>query len=121
MRDGRPRADQLTGGSDGEDLTNDAAVNVGEAVVAAGVSIRQSRVVKAHHVQYGRVQVVNVDLVLHGMPAKFVGGPVNVSAPHTAAGHPHGEPEGVVLAPVGPLGGRSAAEFSTPEDEGIVE
>ena len=56
-----------------------------------------------------------------GMPAEFVGGPVDVAGPHAAAGHPHGETEGVVLAPVSPLGGRSAAEFSAPENEGILE
>ena len=38
-----------------------------------------------------------------------------------ASGHPHGETERVVLAPVGPFGGRSAPEFSAPEDQGIVE
>ena len=67
--------------SDGsrQDLTDDVAVNVGEAVVAAAVAISRRFVVEPHHVQDGRVQVVDVDLVLDGVPAEFVGGPVDVA------------------------------------------
>ncbi len=47
-----------------EDLPNDVAVDVGQAVVAAAVAIGQPLVVEAHQVQDRRVQVVDVDLVL---------------------------------------------------------
>src|SRR5271165_5970323 len=79
-----------------QDFTNDVAVNVGEAVVAAGVAKGQPLVVEAHHVQDGRVQVVDVNLVFHGMPTEFVGGAVDVAGSGAAAGDPHGESEGVV-------------------------
>ena len=65
---------------DREDLPDDMAVDVGEAVVAAAVAVGQSLVIEAHQVQDRRVQVVDVDLVLHGVPAEFVGGPVDMAA-----------------------------------------
>ena len=52
-----------------DDLAHDAAIDVGEAEVAAGVAVRQLGVVEAHQVQQGRVQVVDVDLVLDGAEA----------------------------------------------------
>ena len=97
------------------------AVDIGEAVIAAAMPVGQSFVIEAHDVQDRRVQVVDVDLVLHGVPAEFVGRPVDVAGANAAPGHPHGEPEGVVLAPVGPLGGRGAAELAAPEDQGVLQ
>ncbi len=55
------------------------AINVGEAVVAAAVPVGQPFVIEAHDVQDPRVQVVVVDLILHGVPAEFIGGPVDVA------------------------------------------
>ncbi len=97
------------------------AVNVGETVVAAAVSVRESLVIEAHQVQDGRVQVVDVDLVFHGVPTEVVGGPVDVPGPHPASSDPHGEPERMVLAPVVSLRGWGAPEFPAPEDQGIVQ
>src|SRR5262249_32639730 len=96
------------GGSDREDLPDDVAVDVGEAVVATGVTVGQSFVTEAHDVQNRRVQVMDMDLISHGVPAEVVGGPVDVAASDASPGQPHGEPEGVVLAPVSPLSGRGA-------------
>src|SRR4051812_29757940 len=77
--------------SDREELTDDVAVDVGEAVVAAAVAIGQSLMIESHHVQDCRVQVVDVDLVLHGMPAEFVGRAVDMAGADPASGHPHRE------------------------------
>jgi hypothetical protein len=96
-------------------------VHLGEAIVAAGVPVVQALVIEAHHVQDGRVQVVNVHLVLHGVPVEFGGGAVDVARSRAAAGHPQGETEKVVFAAVLPFGGWSAPGFASPEDQGIVE
>jgi len=45
----------------GEDLRDDLAVDVGEAVVATRVPIGETCVIDAHQVQDGGVQVVHVD------------------------------------------------------------
>ena len=121
----RSEVDQLTPGtpsvSDRKDFTDDVAVDVGEAIVAPAVPVRQSLVIEAHDVQDRRVQVVDVDFVFDGVPAKFIGGPVDASAAHASAGHPHGKPKGMVLAAVGPFGGRGASEFAAPEDERVFQ
>ncbi len=64
-----------------QDLTHDVAMHVGQAEIAAAVAIRQPLVVEAHEVQNGGVQVVDVDAVLDGCDAEFVGGAVDVARP----------------------------------------
>src|SRR5206468_3210229 len=59
-----------------EDFLRHAAAHIGEAEVAAGVAVSQLLVIEAEQVQQGRVQVVHVDLVLHGVVAELVGGAV---------------------------------------------
>src|SRR5262245_14321249 len=86
-----------------QNLLHDPAVDVGEPVVATAVTIGEPLVIEAHEVQDRRVQVVDVDLALQGMPAKLVGGAVHVPAAHAAAGKPHAETEGMVLAAVAAL------------------
>ena len=54
--------------------------------------------VEAEQVQDGRVQVVDVDLVLDGVVAELVGRAVDDAALEAAAGHPHREAERVVIA-----------------------
>ena len=66
------------------------------------------------------VQVVDVDDVLHGGVAEFVGGAVGDAALDAAAGHPDREALDVVVAAVA-LGHRGAAELAAPDDEGVVE
>ena len=67
------------------------------------------------------MQVVDVDLVLDGVPAELVGRAVDDPPLHAAAGQPHREAERVVLAAVGPFGRRRAAELAAPDDERVVE
>ena len=52
---------------------HDAAVDVGEAEVAARVAVGQLLVVDAEQMQNGRVQVVDVDAVFDGVHAELVG------------------------------------------------
>ena len=47
------------------------------------------------------MQVVDVDAVLDGVPAEFVGCAVGHAAANAAAGQPHGEAVGMVVAAVG--------------------
>jgi len=67
------------------------------------------------------VQVVDVDFVLHGVPAVFVGRAVREAAFHAPARHPHREAERMMLAAVGALRGRCAAKFAAPHHERVFE
>src|SRR5438445_7389270 len=94
---------QAPGGpvSSRQNLVHHAAAHIGESEVAAGVAVRQLLVVQAEEVQQGRVQVVDVDLVLGGVVPVVVRRPVAEPAFDSAAGQPNGEPLGVVVAAVG--------------------
>ena len=58
-----------------QDVSDDVAVDVGQAVVTAAEAVGESLVVEAHEVQDGRVEVVNMDLLLGRVPAELVGRP----------------------------------------------
>ena len=67
------------------------------------------------------VQVVDVEAVLDGAEAEFVGGADGLAALHAAAGHPHREAGRVVIAAVAFFAHRRAAEFAAPDDQRLVE
>src|SRR5215813_9420105 len=67
------------------------------------------------------MQVVDVDLVLDSVPAKFVRRAVNDAAFDAPAGQPHRESERMMLAPVGSLGGWGPAKFAAPNHERIFQ
>src|ERR1700722_4068305 len=73
---------------------------------------------------------MNVDGLLDGGEAEFVGRAMDVAAFYTAAGHPHGKAVVIVVAPINLPGVRSgsrqfhrgcAPEFASPNDQGLVE
>src|SRR3954468_10987224 len=112
----------------GQDLADDAALDVGQAEVAAGVAIGQLGVVEAEQVEHGRVQVMHMDLALDGLDAELIRGAVDVAALDTATSQPDRETLGVVIAAllgssavVAGLGGGSPAELASPDDQGLIE
>ena len=91
-------------------------MHIGQSKIAAGVAVGQTLVIEAKQSQHRRVQVVNRDWLLDGLEAELVGGSVNLSATHSAAGQPAGETVMVVIAAVErrQLGDGCAAELATP-------
>ena len=71
--------------SSSDDFADDAAGDVGEAEVAAGVAVGEFFVVEAEEVKDGGVEVVDVDFVLDGGEPEFVGGAVSATAFDAAA------------------------------------
>jgi hypothetical protein len=55
--------------------------------------VGKARVVQTHQVQDRRVQIVDVDLVLNGVPPEVIGGPMHDAALHRPS-QPHREAEG---------------------------
>ena len=99
------------------------AFDADELLVQAAVEVGQAVGVEAELVQDRRVQPLDVQAVLDGGAADLVG-LADARAPlDAAAGHPHGEAEGVVVAAraLGVLGGRLAAELAAPDDQRLVE
>ena len=82
-------------------------VHVGQAEVPAGVAVGELLVIEAHELEDGRLQVVNMDLVLDGLEAKLVGGADRLAALDAAAGQPDAEAVVVVVPAVDPGVGNS--------------
>ena len=75
-------------------------MNIGQAEVAAGMTESKLLVVEAEHPKEGRVQVVDVHFLIDCREAKFVRGPVHVSAAGATAGEPDGKTMVIVVATI---------------------
>ena len=84
----------------GKYFRDDAAVNVGQTVVASRVSIGEPFVVKTHQPQDRGVKVVDVDRILHGLKSKLVRFAVSHSTFHARACHPDCETPVVVISSI---------------------
>ncbi len=99
----------------------DHPLDVGQPHVAAGVAVGQALVIEPEQVEDRGVQVVDVHRVLDGLVAELVGLAVGDPGLHAAAGHPEGESLVVVVAAVGVLPVRRAAELAAPDHQRVVE
>ena len=77
--------------------------------------------VYAQQAQDRRVDIVGIKAHFGGLDAEFVSRAEDLAAFHAAAGHPHTETVGVVVAAVIALGEGRAAEFAAPDYEGGIE
>src|SRR5262249_45062713 len=94
------------------------AVHIGQAEVAALETIGQLGVIEAQQVQERRVQVVNVDTVLDGVEAELVAFAEGKAGLGAAAGQPHREGVGMVVAAIAAaLHHRCAAELAAPDHQ----
>src|SRR5260221_3804853 len=80
-----------------KNLLHDFPGHVGQAKVAALVSIGQSLVIEAEKMQCGRMKVVHMDRILGNVPADFVGFPNDGSAADATASHPNAEGERMMV------------------------
>src|SRR4030095_2815091 len=99
------------------DLFRHDSGHVGQAEIAPAITICQTLVIESEQVKYGRVEIVDVHAVFDGVVADVVGGAVNESRFHSAAGHPDRIAVGVVVAPVAAFADRGAPEFARPDDQ----
>jgi hypothetical protein len=74
------RVSRLKPASLHEDVLYDAAIHVGEAIVAARMTERHLGVVEAEQVQDGGVELGHSDLVFGDVVAEFVGLPARRAA-----------------------------------------
>src|SRR5438128_709612 len=105
----------------GQDWLHHVAEDVRQAIVAAAVAVGKLGVIDAHQVENGGMQIVHMHLVLDGVPAVIVGLAVGHAASDAAAGQPHREAKGMVLAAVGAFGSRRPAKLAAPDDQRILE
>src|SRR5262245_23946397 len=94
-RDGHGCADRA---GSREDLANQGAGDGGQAEAPAVVSVSKPLVVEAEEVEDGGMEVVDMHAVDGGGVADLVRLAVTRASLDSAAGHPEGEPVGVVIA-----------------------
>ena len=101
-------------------------MDVGEAVVAALEFEGELFVVDAEEMKKGGVEVVDADGVFGNVVGVVIGFADGLTGFDAAAGEPHGEAAGVVVATEAfwgevALAVNGAAKFAAPDDEGVIE
>src|SRR5712692_640372 len=95
--------------------------DVGQAEIAAGVTIGELLVIESQQVQDGCVHIVNMHAILDGVVAEFIGCAVDEPRLNPAASHPHRVAIGIVIPPVAELRPRRTPELPGPDDERILQ
>ena len=96
----------------GDEITEDFAVNVGEAKVPAPVMVRETGMVQPHEVQYRGMQVVDVNTILRHFNPMFVAFPIDKAGLDPSSRQHAGED---VLEVISPLMVRFAFVWSATE------
>ena len=100
-------------------------MHIGEAEISALEAVGEAFVIEAELMQNCRVQVMHVDGAVGDFVAEIVARAVNFSGFEASSGSPHRKCVDVVVASSGPavadFAHGSAAEFSTPDDDGVFE
>lgn len=83
-----------------DQIMNDIAEQVGQAIIAAGVAVREFLMIKTEQVQKRRMEIMYVYNFIDRLESEFVGGSVDIAFPDAAAGDPHAESVMIVVASV---------------------
>ena len=83
-----------------ENFPHDFSFYVGKTVITATMSVSEAFVIEPQQVQHRGVKVMDVNFAIDRCHTEFVGGPVNVAGPDTAASQPHAIPLVVVASTV---------------------
>ena len=95
-------------------------VHIRQPEIAALEAVAEAGVIEAEQVQDGGVQVVDVDFVLGGVEAEFVGLADGDARFHAAAGQPHGEAVRMMVAAiVAALDHGRAPKLAAPNDQRV--
>ena len=76
------------------------AIDIGQANIAAAEAEGQSLVIEPEQVEDRRMQVMDLDLILHNFIAVLIGGAVDGAAFDAAAGQPATESIRIVVAAI---------------------
>ena len=96
--------------------------SIANTVMATGAVVEgEVLVIKTQQVKHGRVPVVDVDRILDGLVAEFVGRAESHSPFHTASRHPKRITLVVVIPTVRSLPVGSSSKLAGPDHERVVE
>src|ERR1051325_525493 len=95
-----------------EDFLDHIPMHIRQPEVAAAESVGELRVINPEQVLDGRVEIVNLALVLHRVVAEIVRRAEDGAALDAAAGEPQAEAKGIVITSVAALREGRPAEFA---------
>ena len=105
-----------------QNLSYHIPMDIGKAAFEAVVEDAEAFVVEAEQVEHCGVEVVERVDIFDGLESEFISGAMADAGLDTGSGQYGGETTGVVVAALGPfLEHRHAAEFSAPENQGILQ
>ena len=110
-----------------DQILDNLAMNIGQPVITALKTERQSLVMKTEQVHDRRLQVMNMDRIFHNPESEFIGESIFESSLDSPSSHPHREAIWVVIAPEDiAFGGasfpeRRPSEFAAPNDQRFIE
>src|SRR5689334_13616903 len=106
----------------GERFTDNLPAHAGEPLIQALVEVSQLRMIQAHQVQNGGVEIGHVTRFFDGLETDLVRRPDRLASLHAGSREPHGKAMPVVIAPrlTHSLTGRRAAELSAPDQERLI-
>src|SRR6266851_5847220 len=108
------------------DVVDDLPRDIRQTEVATAGAIGKFRVVDAHEVEDGGVDVMDVHRLVHHLPPEVIGRSIGHAALDASAGEPHAEAVRVVVTTgmgsgSAELDHRRSAKLRTADDDGLVE
>ena len=104
---------------------HDFTVYISQAILSALIAVGQPRVIDTAQMQHRGLHVVNMNGIGRDVPGEVVGFSVDRAAFDAAARHPPAVGSSKVIAALGicrvSLTKRRASEFTTPDDERIIQ
>ena len=64
---------------------DDPTVDIRQPEVTSGITIRQTRMINAHQMEDGSVEIVNVHATIYGMHPEFIGRPIGQTTARTGS------------------------------------
>ena len=100
---------------------HDPTVHIGETEITTGETIRQSLMIEPEQMENRGMQVVHMDLPVHGLVTNFVRLSIVESGLEPATCHQGREPARIVVATIGTLSEWRPPEFAAKPDERFVQ
>ena len=103
-----------------ENLLNDFAGDIGEAIAPAVVEIGELLVIHPEQMKHRRVKVMHAHAICHGLVTDFVCLAVSGPSFDSRAGHPRHEPVRIMVPATIALRNRHAPKLAAPDHERAV-
>ena len=92
-------------------------MDIGEAMISPARAEGQATMIHSHLMQYGGMEIMHSADLVHRPVTELVRGADDIATTNPAAGHPHRESKGIVVATVGSLSEGGPPKFTGPHEQ----